>query len=214
MKPVIEQRSFAVELRAVRGEGKPPVLKGYASVFGVLSDDMGGWRETVERGAFAESIKKDDIRALWNHNWDFPLARKSAGNLVLTEDEHGLAIEITPADTQWGRDAVTSIERGDVSQMSIGFVALTDEWKRIDGEYVRVLQKAELWEVSPVIFPAFPQTEIGLNARGGLVVPARLAELRAADAKQAQEAASAIASEQSYRDRHLLLNERAFGSAR
>ncbi len=61
---------------------------------------------------------------------------------------------------------VTLVERGDVSQMSFGFQTLSDSWGHEEGKISRTLKKARLFDVSPVTFPAYPQTSI--SARGML----------------------------------------------
>jgi phage head maturation protease len=52
-----------------------PRLVGYAAVFDSLSHDLGGFRERIKRGAFADSIRRRDILALYSHSYDSPLAR-------------------------------------------------------------------------------------------------------------------------------------------
>ncbi len=160
----LERRAFvAVELR-VEGEGdEPKRLVGHAAVFNSLSEDLGGFRERVAPGAFAASLAGDDIRALFNHDPNQVLGRNRAGTLKLAEDDTGLAIAITPPDTQAGRDLTVSIERGDVSQMSFGFRTLSDEWSMEDGDQVRTLKAVRLFDVSPVTFPAYPQTDVALR---------------------------------------------------
>lgn len=155
----MEKRFFSIEMRA--GEGDAPKLQGYAAVFNSFSQVLfGRFKERIERGAFAGSLG-EDVRALWNHNPDFPLARTTNGTLKLAEDGHGLRVEINPPNTQIGRDAVTSIQRGDVDQMSFAFDVLDDEWdQEADGMLIRTLKKVRLYEVSPVTFPAYTQTSI------------------------------------------------------
>jgi hypothetical protein len=82
----------------------------------------------------------------------------------MSEDDHGLKIEIDPPDAQWARDLMTSIERGDVDQMSFGFRTITDSWQLVDGEDIRTLIEVKLFDVSPVTFPAYPDTEVGLRS--------------------------------------------------
>ena len=83
----------------------------------------------------------------------------------LTEDERGLAFQIDVAETQVGRDALVSIRRGDVDDMSFGFVAIDDEWTQEPGEAAptRTLKKVRLLGVSPVTFPAYPQTDVAVR---------------------------------------------------
>jgi len=155
----IERRFIpATELRAEDDDGKK--LKGYAAVFEQWSEDLGWFREQIARGAFAESIKADDIRALWNHDPNWVLGRNRAGTLTLAEDERGLRIENQPPETQWARDLVISIERGDVNQMSFAFAALEEKWNFEADPWERTLLKVRLFDVSPVTFPAYPQTDV------------------------------------------------------
>jgi HK97 family phage prohead protease len=148
---------------------KPPKLVGYASVFNQEAEIFGLWREKVAPGAFKRTIAQADIRALWNHNTDLVLGRNKANppTLSLKEDDHGLKVEIIPPDTQAGRDAVTSIKRGDVSQMSISFQIVKQEWFTPDDKKVlplRTISEMKLFEVSPVTFPAFEQTTISARS--------------------------------------------------
>lgn len=158
------------ELR--EGDNKPPRLLGYAAVFNQEAEIYGLWREKVSPGAYKKTIKENDIRALWNHNADLVLGRNKNGTLSLVEDDKGLKVEILPPDTQAGRDAVISIKRGDVSQMSISFTIIKREW--VSGETSKdlslcTIREAKLFEVSPVTFPAFENTSIA--ARTAFVLP-------------------------------------------
>lgn len=163
-KEQIERRFFPFELRAA-GDGEGNTLGGYAAVFDELSVEIWGFREKIAPGAFADTIANDDIRSLWNHDTNWVLGRTTNQTLRLAEDETGLAVEIEPPDTQIGRDAVVSIRRGDVSQMSFAFATLEDRWDIDDNEqYIRTLLRVKLYEVSPVTFPAYPATSIGVRA--------------------------------------------------
>lgn len=151
-----------------RADGSGRRLVGHAAVFDSLSGDLGGFREQIRAGAFSNSLQGNpDIRALWNHNDGQVLGRTRAGTLQLTEDAEGLRAEIDLPDTQAGRDAVTSVERGDVSQMSFAFRVRPggqsfDENEQ--GEIIRTLTDVELFEVSPVTFPAYEATKVDARA--------------------------------------------------
>lgn len=140
-------------------------VAGYAAVFDSLSQDLGGFKEKISRGAFQSSIG-GDIRALWNHDSAAPLGRVSAGTLRLTEDERGLAFELDMPDTTLGRDLSALIARGDVNQMSFGFRVPKggDTWEENGGALVRTLTNVDLLEVSLVTFPAYPATEAALRS--------------------------------------------------
>lgn len=152
-----------VEHRA--GEnGAPTMIAGYAAVFNSPVDIGGFFREQVAPGAFKASIGNDDIRALWNHDSNYVLGRKSNGSLTLREDDKGLLFEVRPPETSWARDLMTSIERGDVSQMSFGFRVKKQEWDETEETALRTLLEVELLEVSPVTFAAYPDTSAGVRS--------------------------------------------------
>jgi len=152
-----------MELRL--SEGDAPTLEGHIAVFNQLSEDFGGWREKIEPGAFAESIGRDDIRALWNHENDLVLGRNTAGTLTLSEDETGLFFKNTPPETAWFKDRAVSIRRKDVTGASFGFYTESDQWEKMDGVDIRTLKKVTLVEVSPgVTFPAYPQTDVAIRS--------------------------------------------------
>lgn len=157
----MERRSFPVEVEIEEGEA--PKIRGYAAVFNAPSEDL-GYTERIRPGAFADTIQADDIRALWNHDPNYVLGRNTAGTLSLTEDDHGLWIEVAPPDAQWARDLTGSIKRGDISQMSFGFYTQADEWNADMSE--RELVKVQLFDVSPVTFPAYTQTSVGVRNLG------------------------------------------------
>lgn len=156
--------TLTIERRAE--DDKAPVLIGHAAVFNSRSEDLGGFVEVIEPGAFARSLDAD-IRALFNHDTNIVLGRTRSNSLTLGEDGKGLRVEILPPDTQLVRDMViTPIERGDISQMSFGFRVRAggsrfeeDE----DGTIVRILTDLELFEVSPVTFPAYPETDVAVR---------------------------------------------------
>ncbi len=154
------------ELRIADGDGGA-VIEGHAAVFDSWSETLGGifpFKEIVRKGAFNESIGKDDIRALFNHDPNYVLGRNRAGTLELVEDEIGLRVRIMPPDTSWAKDVQTSIRRGDITQMSIGFIVESDKWSTEDGIDVREILKVKLFDVSPVTFPAYTATDVGVRA--------------------------------------------------
>jgi len=149
-----------IELRSDEESGKK-TLKGYAAKFEKLSQPLYGFKEKVRRGAFSQSLKDGNIRALWNHNTDSVLGSTKNGTLRLIEDDIGLKFEIDLPDTQVGRDAGVSVSRGDVDGMSFSFEVRKQEWdEKDDKNVIRTLIEVDLKEISPTAFPAYPQTKV------------------------------------------------------
>lgn len=165
--PDIERRFFKSELRAAGGEGELARIEGHGAIFNSLSEDLGGFREMIMPGAFANAIAEDDVRALFNHDPNMILGRNLAGTLRLVEDELGLRYEIDPPDTQYARDLMVSIGRGDVDQSSFAFMAIEESWRSPDENQplpVRILHHVRLFDVAPVTYPAYEATSVAVRA--------------------------------------------------
>lgn len=150
---------------SVISHGPAPTLVGYAAVFESPSVDFGGWREIIARGAFdraLEDLAQRPVKALWNHDASFVLGSTDSGTLRLDVDQRGLMATIHPPTNTLCDAFVESVQRGDVTQMSFGFVVREQDWETVGGEPVRVLRDVELWEVSPVAFPAYPATSVSV----------------------------------------------------
>ncbi len=169
----LERRSMQVrELRVKSEDGDADRIEGYAAVFNEETV-IGEWfREVIRPGAFARAIKeKQDVRALFNHSADHVLGRTKSGTLELEENKKGLWIEIDPPDTQAARDVLELISRGDVSEMSFAFTVHGpdgDKWDETeikDGKLpLREIRDVDLHDVSPVTYPAYEGTEVGLRS--------------------------------------------------
>lgn len=150
---------------------------GYAAVFGPLSEDLGGFRERVDSRAFDQSLSSGkDIRALVDHDSAKVLGRSSNQTLRLSTDGHGLRVEIDLPSTTYAADIRALLERGDVSQMSFGFLlhAGGDKWERsADGSRLRTLLSVDLVEVSLVSIPAYPDTSAAVRSLHGIEAKAR-----------------------------------------
>jgi HK97 family phage prohead protease len=153
-----------VEIRA--GDNGVKTLAGHAAVFNSDSEPMYGFTERIKPGAFTRAIKEDDVRALFNHDANYVLGRNKAKTLRLAEDDQGLAFEVDLPDTQAARDVATLIERGDVSGCSFSFRTVKDEWEYSqDGTTaLRTLIDVELFDVGPVVWPAYPATDVSVRS--------------------------------------------------
>lgn len=166
MKNGKEVRVLMMELEVeTREDSGMPVIKGYAAKFNKKSESLGSFVEVIAPGAFVDSIKKDDIRALFNHDPNFVLGRMAAETLTLKEDKTGLFMEVDPPDAQWARDLVASIKRRDITGQSFSFRTIKDKWDRKEGRVpLRTLLEVKLFDVGPVTFPAYPDTTVAARS--------------------------------------------------
>lgn len=138
-------------------------IQGYAAVWDQWSEDLGGFREKIQRGTFARAIRlRQDVRCLFNHVAELVLGRTTNGTLALNEDATGLLFSCDLPDTQAGRDVRTLVARGDVNQCSFGFSKASDVWNKDGTE--RTLLDVDLFDVSPVTYPAYQQTIVEANS--------------------------------------------------
>lgn len=161
-----ERRLIQTEFETrANDDGQPVEIRGYGAVFNELSENLGGFREKIAPGAF-DGVLSDDVRGLINHDSNLILGRTAASTLRLSVDERGLRYEIDLPDTSYARDLGVSMQRGDISQSSFGFYVDEDDWTEDDeGRVVRTIKKVrQLLDVSPVTYPAYPQTSS--EARG------------------------------------------------
>lgn len=164
-RQTIERRFYTAEIRLVESDGQRRIV-GYAAVFNQLSEEMWGFRETIEPGTFRRTIAEGaDVRALMNHDPNLILGRTRSGTLFLTEDDIGLRYEIAPPDTQYAHDLLISLERGDINQSSFGFRMVKERWETREDENIRFLMDVDLFDISPVTFPAYPQTSAEARAK-------------------------------------------------
>jgi HK97 family phage prohead protease len=181
-----ERRLVTSQVEA-RAEDAVHKLAGYAARFGSETVIAGLFREVIAAGAFAEAIPRSDVRALFNHDANqLPLGRSSSGTLKLAEDDRGLTYEVTLPDTTLARDLYASVKRGDVRESSFAFTVLEEEWAYPKNDLpLRTIQKIEeLFDVSPVVYPAYDTTTV--SARAADAAKADAARLMADQEVQAQ----------------------------
>lgn len=187
-----------VEVR--ESEGEAAKIVGTALRYGKLSDDLGGFREKFKPGAFGDLDGSDVIATI--HHDTRQLLGRTPKTLRLTDTNNALRYEVDVPDTSSGRDAVELIGRGDIRGSSFTFRIKAggqelDEQE--DGSLIRTVTKAELFEVAPVVSPAYPQTDTSVAQRS---IDAWRREILAAKAERFGEAALA---EVELREREVLL---------
>ena len=150
-----------------REDGEDLIIEGYFAVFGSIYEIWNDMTESIDPGAFTETLKDADVRALINHDTTLVLGRTKAGTLELSVDEHGLwgKIRINPND-QDAMNLYERVKRGDVDQCSFGFEIVREETDfKEDGSIHWTIMEVRLWEVSVCTFPAYEETEVSARKR-------------------------------------------------
>ncbi len=131
----IERRTFALPDRFEMRERQDGLLRfyGYASLT-ECDYDVGFYTETVKRGAFKRTLSENpDVSLLLDHGdagSGLQIARTTAGNLWLEEDDKGLLVkaELDPDDPDVELLARKMQRKLLDGQMSFAFQATDDTW--------------------------------------------------------------------------------------
>lgn len=166
MNPNIETRFLSMDIEAVMNDSGVPIIRGVSPVFNAISDvlmegQIGAFREVIEPGALDEVLGNNpDVRGRFDHK--VVLGRTKNGTLFLNKTDAGVAYEIyvNPSDPE-ALAAYEKVRRKDVDGASFMFIVAEggEKWEmQADGIPLRrVSQIAELLDVGPVSYPAYPQ---------------------------------------------------------
>jgi Escherichia/Staphylococcus phage prohead protease len=154
-----EQRTVDVDVQALDTRGR--TVHGYAALYGVLSEDLGGFRETIATGAFGPAVN-DDVRALLNHDPNEVLGRTRSGTLRLFDEPRGLRFELDLPSSPLGENVREAVRRGDLDGASFRFEVGEDEWQ---GEVRTIKTIRALRDVTLATYPAYPDASIELRTR-------------------------------------------------
>ena len=136
-------------------------VEGYAVIFNEETD-LGRFTESIDPHSFTE-VMNDDVRMLFNHDPNYPLARSKngEGTLEMKVDERGVYFSYPVGPQSYSQDLHQSIQRGDVDQASFAFTVQEDEWEERDGKPHRhITRLGQLIDLSVVTYPAYEATEV------------------------------------------------------
>ena len=167
----IERRYISTEGMELRkSETGAATLRGYALRFG-SKYDMGWFTEEIAPEAL-KNANMSDVRVLLNHDPNHILGRTKSGTARVGVDSVGMWYEVDLPDSPNGQNARVAIERGDINQSSWGFMlnhtrdSHPDKWEMRDGKDHRtILDVKTVFDASPVVFPANPDTSIAKRSR-------------------------------------------------
>ena len=152
------------EIKEVTDDG---VIEGFGAAFGGPPDS---YDDIILEGAFQETIAKGGrngtgVPMLWQHNFMEPIGMWNE----LVEQKKGLKVrgEVVK-EVQKGSEAHALAKKKVITGLSIGWDFIRDEKGRVaegavewdDERGIRFLKRIELWEISPVVFPANTRAQI------------------------------------------------------
>lgn len=160
----LEKRSLSSDFEVRSAENGNVVVEGYAARFEDETVIGGRFAERIARGAFDKADMGNTV-ALFNHDWNMPLARVGRG-LELEVDDKGLKYRFELGNQSYAKDLAENIRMGNVSTSSFGFTIADDTWeRRDDGVNLRTINEVEtLYDVSPTTQGAYPTTEVALRS--------------------------------------------------
>lgn len=176
----IERRSLLIDdapeaelVIETRASGRE-AIRGLAIPYNRLSVDLGGFRERIMPGAFDDILSrqrgKQEILSYFNHDANWLLGRESAGTLEITSDERGISYIVEPPDTQAGRDVLALVRSRNLRGSSFAFTVQPGKVERFttdeNGKAIREVVKASgLYEMGPVVTPAYSSTSVAVAMR-------------------------------------------------
>ena len=187
MKDNREYRSM--ELRAIPEGEENYMVEGYASTFDkylLMSFDDVDYYEQILPTAF-DSADLSDVVFRVDHEGRV-YARSSAGTVALWTDAHGLGQKTDLSRTAAARELYADIAAGNYPKMSFAFTVGEDEYDK--KTHTRTIKKiAKVYDVSPVSFPANPNTELSVSTRDYFngVIEAERAERLEAEKREKQK---------------------------
>lgn len=178
----------STEFRAIDDpDGDGRTLEGYAAVFDqptIIESYAGDFEETVSRGAFKKTLQERTPVMQFDHGNDKAVGTAPiAGIQELQEDGEGLLVRARLLDTPRVEDIRQAIRLKAIRGMSFKFRVVRDRWIDRDGTRIpdddladmledpgdrgpirRQITEVELFELGPVVFPAYAQTTVGVRS--------------------------------------------------
>ncbi|MFD8117088.1 phage major capsid protein [Streptomyces microflavus] len=168
------------------GDGR--TLEGYAAVFDTdteINSWEGKFAERIAPGAFKKTIRERKPVLQFDHGHDARTGSVPIGKIEsLAEDDAGLYVSARLFDNPVVEPIRQAIEGGAISGMSFRFKVVRDTWSDGDGKEIkdrselldllydagergplqRTIKEVKLFEAGPVVFPAYPETSVGVRS--------------------------------------------------
>jgi HK97 family phage prohead protease len=159
-------RAASFEMRAA-DDNDGFTLEGYAAVFDTptrVDSWEGLFDEVIARGAFTKTIKERRPVVQFDHGRDVATGSVPIGAIEdLREDRHGLLVKARMHDNARVEPIRQAIASGAIDGMSFRFRVIREEWDESGDIPLRTILEVELFELGPVVFPAYEATTVGVR---------------------------------------------------
>ncbi len=210
MEYKIEKRVLRTPVEFREGTDTPSRGVGHFLVFNQETVLWPGFIEKIDPSAL-DDVMEDDVRVLVNHDPNLIVARTKAGNAWLSKDDTGGVVEWEFPDTTAAKDLRENMRVGNIDGMSFGFTVKEDrlEQNKETGIVTRTILKLEkLYDASPVVFPAYEQTETMLReARTAIEGREDFPKKKEADHKKSADDDMAVKIQQEQLKTKIIINK-------
>lgn len=176
----------AVEFRATDQVGDGRTLEGYGAVFDTpsrIDSWEGSWDETIAAGAFKKTLRSRTPVLQFDHGRDARTGSVPIGAIdQLAEDEQGLFVRARLFDNPVVEPIRQAIAGNAINGMSFRFQVAKEQWRDAEGNKLKddqvfdllwsgvqglqrsILEVDPLYELGPVVFPAYESTSVGVRS--------------------------------------------------
>lgn len=159
-------RDYDFTIQRADDESDGLTLEGYASVFNQpaeIRDWLGSYTETIAPGAFTKTLSERTPVLQFDHGTHSMIGSIPLGRIrKVVEDDKGLFVRARLSDNWLIQPVRDAIRDGAITGMSFQFETIRDEWN--DDKTERIVREVKLYEMGPVVFPAYTETTVGVRA--------------------------------------------------
>jgi len=159
-------RAVTFETRASADDGF--TLEGYAAVFDTptrINSWEGNFDERIAKGAFTKTLSERMPVMQFDHGHDIATGSVPIAAInTIREDKKGLFVSARMFDNPRVEPIRQAIAGGAIDGMSFRFRVTREEWDETGDIPVRTIREADLFELGPVVFPAYEATSVGVRS--------------------------------------------------
>lgn len=143
-------------------------LEGYGAVFDSptrIDSWEGTFDEVIAKGAFAKTLKERTPVVQFDHGHDIATGSVPIAAIEdIRDDKRCLFVRARMFDNPRVEPIRQAIAGGAIDGMSFRFRVTREEWDDSGALPVRTIKELDLFELGPVVFPAYESTSVGVRS--------------------------------------------------